>query len=135
MSRRFLHWFAAAALAALSVQALAAVDVNAADESALIGIKGIGPVKARAILDERAAGGPFRDAADLAERVKGLGGQALLRLQAEGLRVGTIAAVPFDHLNAARALTRAQAHPTAVALRGADFPTRALMPTSSAIRQ
>lgn len=118
MSRRFPHWFAAAALAAAYGQIFAAVDVNAADEAALRSIKGIGPAKARAILDERATGGPFRDASDLADRVKGFGGQALERLQAEGLAVGAAAAyAPAGRVDAVRVLSRAQARPAAVAVR------------------
>ncbi len=118
MFRRFPHWCVAVGLAVACGQIFAAVDVNAADEAALRSIKGIGPAKARAILDERATGGPFRDAFDLAERVKGFGGQALERLQAEGLAVGTTAAyVPAGRLDAVRDLSRAQARPAAVVIR------------------
>jgi competence protein ComEA len=118
MSRRFLHWFATAAFAAAHGHAIAAVDVNLADEAALIAIKGIGPAKARAILDERAAGGPFRDAADLAQRVKGFGGRALERLRDEGLEVGSAARpLPASRLAAAPFSSRAPTRPTAVAIR------------------
>ena len=78
-----------AAMLAAFGQAFASVDVNSANESALRGIKGIGPAKAKAILDERAAHGPFKDATDLSKRVKGFGGHTVERLQAEGLAVGT----------------------------------------------
>ncbi len=64
------------------------VDVNTADEAALRAIKGIGPARAKAIVDERAARGTFKDANDLSRRVKGLGGQAVERLRAEGLTLG-----------------------------------------------
>lgn len=78
---------AVAALASFSVCAIQ-VDVNTADEAGLRAIKGIGPSKARAIVQERAEGGPFRDADDLGQRVKGLGGQSVERLRAEGLTIG-----------------------------------------------
>jgi competence protein ComEA len=118
MSRRFLQWFAAAALATTYGHASAAVDINVADEAALIGIRGIGPAKARAILDERAAGGPFTDAADLAQRVKGLGGRTLKRLRAEGLEIGVPTRyAPAGRLAAVRVVPRAQARPAAVAIR------------------
>jgi competence protein ComEA len=91
MYQRFL---AACLLAAACGQLSAAVDVNAADEAALRSVKGIGPAKARAILDERARNGPFDDASDLAARVKGFGGRTLERLQAEGLSVGRPLSVP-----------------------------------------
>ena len=80
--------------------AFAAVDVNTANSDALRGIKGIGPAKAKAILDERQAHGPFKDAADLGTRVKGMGGKTVQRLEAEGLTIGgaskTAAATPAN---------------------------------------
>ena len=62
---------------ALSTSAHAAkdgiVDVNAADAAALEAhIVGVGAARAALIVTERAAG-PFKDCADLAERVKGIG--------------------------------------------------------------
>ncbi|TAM52869.1 MAG: competence protein ComE [Paraburkholderia sp.] len=88
MFKRIL--FLAAPLVAAFVSFFAhAVDVNAADEAGLRAIKGIGPAKARAIVEERATGGPFMDAGDLSRRVKGMGGQTVERLRAEGLTVGS----------------------------------------------
>ncbi|MGN6318355.1 ComEA family DNA-binding protein [Trinickia sp.] len=83
-----LFFLAAASVVAFPSFHAQAVDANIADEAALRELKGIGPARAKAIVDERSAGGPFRDAADLGRRVKGLGGQATDRLQAEGLTVG-----------------------------------------------
>lgn len=81
--------FLAAFTLALSVaSSFAAVDINNANSDALRGIKGIGPAKAKAILDEREAHGPFKDAAELSKRVKGMGGKTVDRLQAEGLTIG-----------------------------------------------
>jgi competence protein ComEA len=77
-----------AAMLAAFGHAYATVDVNTANEDALRGIKGIGPAKAKAILDERSANGPFKDPADLAKRVKAMGGHTVERLLAEGLAVG-----------------------------------------------
>ena len=57
----------------LSAGLAAAVEVNSADQAALESVKGIGPVHAKAIIDERSKHGPFKDADDLASRVKGLG--------------------------------------------------------------
>ena len=84
----FRKLLAAALLLAAFGHAFAAVDVNTANEDALRGIKGIGAAKAKAILDEREAHGPFKDAAELGTRVKGMGGHTVERLQAEGLSVG-----------------------------------------------
>ena len=66
---------AAFALAMSIGSAFAAVDVNTANTDALRGIKGIGPAKAKAILDERDAHGPFKDAADLEQAREGHGRQ------------------------------------------------------------
>ena len=79
---------AAFTLAVSIGSAFAAVDINNANSDALRGIKGIGPAKAKAILDEREAHGPFKDAAELSKRVKGMGGKTVERLQAEGLTIG-----------------------------------------------
>jgi competence protein ComEA len=75
---------AAFTLAVSIGSAFAAVDINNANSDALRGIKGIGPAKAKAILDEREAHGPFK----LSKRVKGMGGKTVERLQAEGLTIG-----------------------------------------------
>src|ERR1700754_2213833 len=80
-----------AAMLAAFGHAYAAVDVNTANEDALRSIKGIGPAKAKSILDEREAHGPYKDASDLAKRVKGMGGHTVDRLQAEGLAIGASA--------------------------------------------
>lgn len=85
-----------AAMLAAFGQAYAAVNVNTADDAALRGIRGIGPAKAKAILDERQAHGPFKDAADLGKRVKGLGGHTIERLEAEGLAIGPGSASPTN---------------------------------------
>jgi competence protein ComEA len=84
----FKKFLVLAALLASFGHAFAAVDVNTANEDALRGIKGIGPARAKAILDERTAHGPFKDPADLGKRVKGMGGHTIERLQSEGLAVG-----------------------------------------------
>jgi competence protein ComEA len=57
----------------------ALVDINSADEKLLRTVKGIGPVKARAILAYRAKNGSFRSAADV-RRVKGFGSKTLERI-------------------------------------------------------
>jgi len=90
-----------AAMLAAFGHAYAAVDVNTANEDALRGIKGIGAAKAKAILDERAAHGPFKDPTDLGKRVKGMGGHTVERLQAEGLAVGPAGATADTQIAAA----------------------------------
>jgi competence protein ComEA len=105
-----------AAMLAAFGHAYAAVDVNTANEAALRGIKGIGPAKAKAILEERDAHGPFKDTTDLSKRVKGMGGHTVERLQAEGLAVGPAGAATGAQV-AASAQTKA-ATTTAAAATG-----------------
>lgn len=52
--------------------ALAAVNINTATKEQLDGLKGIGPVKAQAIVDYRTKNGPFKTVDDL-EKVPGIG--------------------------------------------------------------
>ena len=76
------------ALAALlyAAASFAAVDVNKATAADLDGVKGIGPVMSKRILDERKKG-KFKDWTDFVSRVKGLGDASATKLSAEGLTV------------------------------------------------
>ncbi|CAB3781459.1 ComEA family DNA-binding protein [Pararobbsia alpina] len=80
-------WVGLALVAGMSC-ASAAVDVNVSDEAALESVAGIGSAKARAIVKEREANGPFRDADDLAGRIDGLGLKSIEKLVANGLTIG-----------------------------------------------
>jgi competence protein ComEA len=72
----------------------AAVEVNTADQAALESVKGIGPVHAKAIIDERTKNGPFKNADDLATRVKGIGPKSVQNLEAAGLTINGSGAPP-----------------------------------------
>ncbi|MBN3758880.1 helix-hairpin-helix domain-containing protein [Paraburkholderia sp. Tr-20389] len=78
----------------LSAGLAAAVEVNTADQAALESVKGIGPVHAKAIIDERTKNGPFKDADDLATRVKGIGQKSVKNLEAAGLTINGSSAPP-----------------------------------------
>ena len=67
--------------------ALAAVDVNTADQAALDGIAGVGPTTSKAIIDERNKHGNFKDWSDLEHRVKGIGERNAVKLSAAGMLV------------------------------------------------
>ncbi len=67
--------------------ALAAVEVNSADQAALDGIAGVGPSTSKAIIAERDKNGTFKDWPDLERRVKGIGGRNAVKLSAAGLTV------------------------------------------------
>ena len=73
----------AACLFALSTGwALAAVNLNTATASDLDGIKGIGPSKAKAIIDYRSKNGSFKSVEDL-KNVKGFGEKSIAKLKDE----------------------------------------------------
>ena len=80
-------WLAALVLFVMSGSALAAVDVNSADQAGLDSIAGIGPATSKAILAEREKNGNFKDWADLERRVKGVGSRNAVKLSAAGLTV------------------------------------------------
>ena len=89
--------------------AFAQVDVNKADAAALDAVKGIGPVKSKAILEERKKG-DFKDWPDFEKRVKGIGEKSAVKLSQAGLVVN---GKPLDGAPAAAA-------PAAKADKGAD---------------
>ena len=65
----------------------AQVDINTASQAQLEAIKGIGPVKAKAIVEERTKNGPFKSADDVSTRVKGVGSKSISGLTANGLSI------------------------------------------------
>ena len=85
MFNKFLSLIAGIFFVATS--AWAAVEINTADQAALDGIAGIGPVTSKAILEERKKNGNFRDWADLEQRVRGIGEKNSVKLSAAGLIV------------------------------------------------
>jgi len=78
--KKFLGCFMAGLL--LSVSAWAAVDINTATQSELEAVKGIGPAKAKSIVEYRRKNGPFKKVDALAE-VKGFGKASVAKLKGE----------------------------------------------------
>lgn len=78
-------------LASISL-AFAAVNINTATVDELDAVKGIGPSKAKAIVDYRSKNGQFKSLDDLKE-VKGFGEKSVARLRSE-LTVGDSAGAP-----------------------------------------
>lgn len=62
--------------------AYAAVNINTATQSELEAVKGLGPSKAKAILEYREKQGKFRSVDDL-DNVKGFGKASINRLRSE----------------------------------------------------
>ena len=82
----------------LAGSAWAQVDLNQAKEMDLDGLNGVGPAMTRDIMNERQKT-PFRDWADVKQRVKGIGPKKAASLSEQGLRVqgqpyGPAAATP-----------------------------------------
>ena len=59
--------------------AFAAVDINTATTQELIGLQGIGPAKAQAIVEYRQKNGPFKATKELT-KVKGIGHKIMEKL-------------------------------------------------------
>lgn len=62
--------------------AFAAININSASEAELEKLSGIGPVKAKAIVEERKKNGPFNSIEEI-KRVKGIGDATLNKLRSE----------------------------------------------------
>jgi competence protein ComEA len=62
--------------------AFAAVNINTATQDELDSVKGIGPGKAKAIIDYRTKNGPFKSVEDL-KGVKGFGEKSLAKLKGD----------------------------------------------------
>ena len=127
MLKKLVLLFAALVLSLSS--AFAAVDVNTADQATLESIKGLGPVKSKAIIEERSKNGPFKDADDLARRVKGIGEKSATKLRAEGLTIG---ASPATGTGAAQSGAPTQAAKPPAVAAPASAAQSAPMPGSSA---
>ncbi len=105
-------FFAALLSLLFSVAAFAAVNANTASQQELESLKGIGPVKAKAIIDYRTKNGPFKSYADL-ENVPGIGAKTLEKLKAD-LQVGGGAAKAASKPSATAKAPPAAAKPTVV---------------------
>jgi competence protein ComEA len=80
-------------LMAFAGLAAAAVDLNSATAADLDAVKGIGPAKAKAIIDYREKNGPFKSVDDL-KGVKGFGEKTIEKLRPELSVGGAPAAAP-----------------------------------------
>ncbi|KQR74481.1 competence protein ComE [Burkholderia sp. Leaf177] len=111
--------------------AFAATDVNTADQASLEAIKGLGPVKSKAIIDERTANGPFKDADDLANRVKGLGTKSVGHLEEAGLTIGGSSAPPTGAKPSKTPATSTSAAPGKSTVKSSTAATAATSPAAT----
>ena len=81
MMKSLLRW-ALGLTVVMSFPLLAALDINTAKQSELESIRGVGPVKAKAIIDYRAAKGPFKTLEEL-DNVRGFGKASIEKLRTE----------------------------------------------------
>ncbi len=83
--------FVLLAFLSFSLSAFAAVNINTATQAELEGLKGIGPAKAKAIVDYRQKNGAFKSVDDL-EQVKGIGPGILKKIHNDVSVTGKTAA-------------------------------------------
>lgn len=72
----------ALAIGPFAVMAAEQIDINTADVATLEKINGIGPAKAKAIVDYRSKNGPFQKIDDL-EKVDGIGPKLMEKMKPE----------------------------------------------------
>ena len=87
-------------LFALTSAAFAAVNINTATQAELESLQGIGPAKAKAIVDHRKKNGPFKSADDL-QNVNGIGPATMKRLRKD-ITVGSTIPVKKENKAASK---------------------------------
>ncbi|MDE2437721.1 MAG: helix-hairpin-helix domain-containing protein [Sphingomonadales bacterium] len=97
-----------------SLAAMAAVNINTATKEELDALKGIGPVKAQAIVDYRKEHGPFKSVDEL-KNVKGIGDKTLESLKSDvtvsGANTGPAAAAAKSDAKSPAKDSKADAKP------------------------
>jgi competence protein ComEA len=113
----------------LVVASVSALELNSASQAELDALKGIGPVKSKAIVDERTKNGPFKNADDFATRVKGVGDKTVVNLEAQGLTINGSSAPPAG--STAKAAAPAKVPAANVKSTPAATPAPAAVPANA----
>ena len=90
--------------------AFAAVNLNTATQAELETVKGIGPVKAKMIVEDRTKNGPFKSIEEL-DRVKGFGTKSVNKLRGEVSVSGATQISPAANKAATKPASKVQAAP------------------------
>lgn len=90
--KKFLLVLMSVVAFSLSASVWAAVDLNKGTQTELETVKGIGPAKAKAIIDYRTKNGPFKSVDDL-DKVTGFGKKTVDKVKSE-ITVGGAPAAP-----------------------------------------
>ena len=109
--------------------AFAAVNLNTATQAELETVKGIGPVKAKMIIDDRAKNGPFKSLEDL-DRVKGFGMKSVDKLRGEVSVTGATRIAPAAAQSTAKPATQPAPAVKTAPVKASPAPAAA-MPTAA----
>ena len=111
--------------------ALAQININTATSEELDGLKGIGPTKAKAIVDYRKKNGPFKSVDDL-QNVHGIGPETLKDIRREVTVSGVSRPVALPVKPASEAPKQAVVAPAKPLANPASAPARPAMPGKAA---
>ncbi|MCX7205885.1 MAG: helix-hairpin-helix domain-containing protein [Proteobacteria bacterium] len=111
---------------ALSGMTFAAVDINTASQEQLEAVNGLGPAKAKAIIEYRSKNGPFKSAEDL-KKVPGIKDGVFNKVKAE-VSVGGKMAAPAAAAKVDKMEKPMKASQAASKMDKADKAVKASMP-------